>query len=212
MRKCTVLAALLLSTVVASSLADTVLYDFEVGGVFNNQGWSSYGTATTDSGQTNDASVGSFARFHSFNMALGSWGIGDKSPKSSATYGFGDLNPYAGISADVKLTVQDPPTSLTTVEMLLAIGYMEWTSFHTMTSDYQTISASFADLIPQSSATEPITAAQLASPDLQIKFVIRRGTDTGKGVLRYDHITAWVPEPAALSLLALVGLTGLRRR
>jgi len=192
---------------------ETVLYEFEVDGAYNGQGWGSFGVPTTDSGMTTDASVGDYARFHSFNMALGSWGIVDRSPSSSdASWGFGDLSGYDGIAADVKMTQLDPPTGIDTIELLLAIGYAEWTSFHPLTSEYQTISAKFDELIPQSSATDPITPEQLADPSLQIKLVLRRGEDTGHAVLRYDHIVAFIPEPASLTLLALAGLVGLRRR
>lgn len=189
------------------------LFDFEVGGSSNGQGWGSFGVPTTDSGATTQHTTGDYGRFHAFNMGLGSWGIVDRSPTASdATYGFGDLSGYIGISADVKLTLNSPATAVDTVELLLAIGSDEWASFHTLTTDFQTISADFADLIPQSTATDPITLAQLADPDLQIKLVIRRGDDVGRGALRYDNIQAYVPEPGALVMLVSVGLLALRRR
>lgn len=213
MMKKHVFAAMAVLAVSAFALGDTVLYEFESGGAYSAQGWFSFGVPTTDSGQTTQASVGTYARYHSFNMNLGGWGIGDRSPSASdATYGFGDLNPYVGISADVKYTLGSPPTAIDTIELLLAIGDAEWTSFHTITTTYQTISADFASLIPQGTATLPITSADLADPSLQIKLVMRRGADTGRGVLRYDHIVAYVPEPGALGLLALAGVAGLRRR
>jgi len=218
MKKYAGVAALVLSLGAFAAWGDiieTVLYEFETGDppAYSAQGWFSFGVPTTDSGSTNQAAVGGYARFHSFNMNLGGWGIGDRSPSSSdPTWGFGDLNPYVGISAYVKLTLGNPPTTIDTIELMLAIGDAEWTSFHTLTSEYQQISARFVDLIPQGTATEPITSAQLADPNLQIKLVMRRGSDTGRGVLRYDHICAWVPEPGALTLLAMVGLMGLRRR
>lgn len=211
-----VAAALAASLLVAASQAEefTVLYEFEVEGASNAQGWGSFGPNTTDSGATTQSSVGTYGRFHSFSSALLGWGIVSRSPVASdPTWGFGDLNPYLGISADVKLTYGTPPTALNTFELMLAIGDAEWTSFHTMTGTYQTFMASFDELIPQGTAVAPITAAELADPNLQIKLVVRRGTEeAGKGALRYDHVCAWVPEPSALALLAVAGLFGLRRR
>lgn len=211
-----IVAVLLAVGVLAAhaDLIETVLYEFESAGAYSAQGWSAYGTGTTDSGSTTSAYVGTYARFHAFNMgATGvTWGVGDKSPlRSNATYGFPDLNAFLGLSAAVKLTPGSPATEISTVELLLAIGTDEWASVEPLTTSYERVEARFTDLIPQGTALAPITAAQLADPNLQIKFVLRKGSDVGKGTLRYDHICAWTPEPGSL-LLLVVGLAGLRRR
>lgn len=208
------LVGLMVSFGLMTATAQTVLlYDFEVGGSSNGQGWGSFGVPTTDSGPTTQSTNGDYGRYHAFNMGLGSWGIVSRSPGAGdPTWGFGDLSGYIGFSADVKLDLSTPPTAVDTVELLLSIGSDEWVSFHTLTSDFQTISANFADLVPQSTATDPITSAQLADPDLSIKLVMRRGGDAGRGTLRYDNIRAIIPEPGSLVLLASLGVLVLRRR
>jgi hypothetical protein len=181
-----------------------VLFDFQNGA----QGWGSFGPLTTDSGPLPDGSVGQ-GRFHSMDFALPGWGIVDVSPVV-------DLTLYTGMGVDARLrNVPGYPDFGGTPEMefMIAIGYAEWFQRVTLTNSYQTFSVDFVDLMPNYYASvAPYFGAlpALNSPGLQIKLVMRHGTNTGVAEMDYDQVTG-IPEPATLALVAL-GLVSLGRR
>jgi hypothetical protein len=166
------------------TLPETVLYDFTAG----DQGWTSFGIYTTDSGLTPSGSVGQ-GRFHiaDFDVPTSGFGIGDKSP-------FVDLSAYAGMMVDVRMVdvPGEPPfNGVREFEFKLAIGETEFSKTFTATTDYQTYSLRFAELYPSPAPW------QLSDPGLVIKLVVKKGTNTGKVRLDYDQVTVYskVPSP-----------------
>lgn len=159
-----------------------ILFDFESG----SQNWVSFGNGTVSSGLS-AGSVGQ-GRFHKADF-------GDP----AMTYGFGDrsangvnMSAYTGMGIDARLTSYDPLDPFVgdpQIEFMLSIGYLEWASNLTLTDTFQTFAVDFADLVPQSSATQPVTQAQLSDPGLRIKLIMRKASNTGKVMLEYDQVT-----------------------
>lgn len=210
-------AAMLVVGAAGQARAD-VLFDFE-GSV---QSWFRFGPGTLDWGPSvGDGVGGSDAIRYITSLDETIWGGAVRSPNLGTVPI--DLSQYTAFSADVQLSVDglDPayPGPGPNVELMLQLpGYFEWAKSVSLPADgnYYNISSTFADLTPQNVATEPITAAQLADPNLQIRVLLRNlnrepGAPTGKIRLRVDNVMA-VPEPTSAALLALGGLALLRRR
>jgi hypothetical protein len=158
------------------------LFDFESG----DQGWFSFGNGTTASGITPTGSSGQ-GRFHTadFDDPTMTWGMGDKSANGV------DMSPYTGMSIDARLTspdAQDPFVGSPVLEFMLSIGYLEWAEEFTLTESYQTLSVDFANLVPQGTATQPVTPAQLGDPGMRIKLIMRKAGKSGKAKLEYDEV------------------------
>ncbi|MBN1513477.1 MAG: PEP-CTERM sorting domain-containing protein [Phycisphaerae bacterium] len=208
--------AMLLVGTVGVARAD-LLYGFE-GGV---QSWGRFGNGTLDFGAAPGLGSVGDGIYYVLNLQPQWWGGAVKSPAQS-TMGY-DMSQYTGFSADVQLSVDglDPafPGPGPQVELMLRLpGYLEWAKIETLPLDgsWHTISSDFADLVPQSSATDPITQAQLQNPSLEIRVLLRdlhQGdpVPSGKVRMRVDQIAAF-PEPASLALLALGALVLVRRR
>jgi hypothetical protein len=113
------------------------------------------------------------------------WGMGDKSANGV------DMSPYTGMSIDARLTspdAQDPFVGSPVLEFMLSIGYLEWAEEFTLTESYQTLSVDFANLVPQGTATQPVTPAQLGDPGMRIKLIMRKAGKSGKAKLEYDEV------------------------
>jgi hypothetical protein len=195
----------------SASAADT-LYDFETGA----QGWFSFGGITTDSGNEVPGSDGTtVGRFHTGDFSLGGFGMGDASPTGI------DLTPYIGLSIDMFWDVPDnltggqvPFSGTPETELMLAIGYAEWSTTVPLTGGYETYSVDFVDLTPNYYASiAPYFGAlpSLDDPGLKIQLITRNSIGTGVGTLHYDQILGIVPEPAA-GLLVVLGGVALTRR
>lgn len=160
------------------------LFDFEDG----DQGWFSFGFGTIDSGLLpTGGSGGSQARFHKadFDDPTMTFGFGDISPTVN-------MSPYTGMSIDMRLVEFDssaPFSGMPTVEFGLSIGAAEWRSNQSLTDTYQTFSVDFVDLVPDGLyATQPITQAQLSHPNLAVKLIMRKASNSGKVELDYDQV------------------------
>ena len=165
-----------------AALADAVLYDFENGA----QGWTSAGPITTDSGALADGAVGQ-GRYHTGDFSLSGWGMVDVSPTVN-------LSAYTGLRVAARFhTVTGYPAFSGTpvLRIGLGIGDAEWLADVTLTGAYYIYSFNFTELIPDGVyATAPITTEQLADPNLQNKFVMPKGSNTGVGQFDYDQVTA----------------------
>ncbi|HRX84861.1 MAG TPA: hypothetical protein P5572_07575 [Phycisphaerae bacterium] len=164
--------------------ADT-LFDFESG----SQGWFAFGNGTLASGVDAGGSSGQ-GRYHTadFDDPTMTYGFGDRSSNGV------DLTAYSAMSIDARLTNPDPADPFIgtpQIEFMLSIGYLEWAKVFTLTDSYQTLAVNFADLVPQSSANQPVTAAQLGDPGMRIKLVMRKNSNTGKVRLEYDEVKAY---------------------
>lgn len=213
---CVAAAAMLVVGQVRTAQAD-VLYDFE-GGV---QSWFRFGPGTLDFGPAPGQGSSGDGIFYVTSLDETIYGGAVKSPDLQ-TDGY-DMSDYTGFSADVQLSVDglDPqyPGPGPNVELMFQLpGYLEWAAIESIPLDgsWNTISSDFADLIPQNTATLPITPAQLADPSLEIRVLLRNinrdpGDPSGKVRMRVDQVTAF-PEPSSLALFALAGLALLRRR
>jgi len=209
--------ALLAIGAVGTARADVVLYDFEGG----TDLWWRFGGGTLDFGaDPGNGSVGD-GIYYVTSLDETLWGGAVRSPDlGDAGY---DMSMFTGFRADVQLSVDglDPayPGPGPQVELMFQLpGYYEWAAHVDLPLDgtWHTISANFADLIPQNVATDPITPAELARPDLEIRVLLRNlnrdpGAVAGKVRMRVDEVAAF-PEPASLSLLALGGAVLVRRR
>jgi len=208
-----------------------LLFDFEG----STQQWFRFGGGTLDfglaSGQgTHGAGPDAISYVTNLDETLfgGAVRSGNQSTWATApgfawAPGVSSMADYTAFKADVQLSVDglSPvyPGPGPNVELMLSLpGYMEYATSVSIPADgsYHTISSGFANLTPQNAATLPITAAQLADPNLQIRVVLRNlnrdpGAPSGKIRLRVDNVQA-VPEPTSLALLALGGLAALRRR
>lgn len=225
-------AAMLVAGVAQSAHAD-LLFDFE-GSV---QQWSRFGGGTLDFGRAigeGSHGVGPDGISYVTNIDYTLWGGAVRSGNQStwgAVPGFAwqpghtTLADYTSFSADVQLSVDglDPayPGPGPSVELMLSLpGYLEFAKSVSLPVDgaYHTISANFADLIPQNAATMPITSAQLANAGLQIRVLLRNnnrteGDPSGKIRMRVDNVQAYyVPEPVSGLLLAMGGAVVLLRR
>jgi len=179
----------------AFSPAD-VLFDFE-GSV---QNWWRFGAGTVNFGLA--AGLGSTGDgvYYITSLDPSLWGGAVKSPDLPSA-GI-DLSQYSGFSADVQLSTDglSPvyPGPGPQVELMLQLpGYLEWAALFDIPADgqYRTIAANFADLIPQNTATLPITEAQLQDPSLEIRVLLRNlnrdaGDPTGQVRLRVDTVRA----------------------
>ena len=182
----------------------TVLFDFESGA----QGWGSYGPLDTGSGPI-AGSVGQ-GRYHTADFSATGWGIVEVSPVVN-------LSEYTGMSVDARLrNVPTYPDFSGTPEMefMIVVGYAEWTTKVTLTSEYQTFAVDFVALTPNyyaSIAPYYGSLPALNNPALKIQLVMRKGDKAGTGELDYDQVSG-TPEPASLALAALGLLAVLRRR
>lgn len=164
-----------------------VRFDFESG----SQGWFSFGEGTTGSGLLptgGSAGAGPQGRYHraDFDAGTMTYGFGDASPIGQ------DLADYVGMSIDMRLRnydTSDPFVGTPSVEFMLAIDTQEWAESFTLTDAYQTCTVDFASLVPQGSATQPITAAQLSDANLRFKLIMRKGTNHGQVELDYDEVS-----------------------
>ena len=169
---------------VARALRESeLLFDFESGA----QGWSSFGVGTISSGITAEGSIGN-GRFHTINFSDAgmTWGAGDKSPDGV------DLSAYSGMSIDARLTSYDlanPFVGTPIMEFMLSIGYMEWAEEVTLSENYQRFAVDFADLVPQGTATQPVTHSQLSNPGMRVKLIMRKAGKSGKAKLEYDQFS-----------------------
>lgn len=162
-----------------------VLFDFESG----DQGWFSFGAGSFGSGLSATGSSGQ-GRFHSanFNDPTMTYGFGDKSADGV------NLSAYTGMSVDARLTSPDPANPFVgtpVVEFMLSIGYLEWAQEFNLTDAYQTLAVDFADLVPQGTATQPVTQAQLSNAGMRIKLVMRKSGNSGKVKLEYDQVKGY---------------------
>ncbi|MCB9850188.1 MAG: PEP-CTERM sorting domain-containing protein [Phycisphaerales bacterium] len=203
-------AALLL---VPATNAAVPIYDFESGA----QGWFSFGTPTTDSGNELGGSAGTLlGRYHTGDFDLGGWGMGDASPTGV------DLSSYTGLSIDMYYDVppdlqgaQVPFNGTWETELMIAIGYAEWSTSFPLTNSYDTYSVDFVDLTPNYYANiAPYFGGlpNLNDPGLKIQLITRSSIGTGTGRLHYDQISGIVPEPASLALLGLGAFALIQRR
>ncbi len=213
--------AMLLLGAVGTARAD-LLFGFEGGA----QGWNAFGGGTLDSGLapgkgTEGANLTAFYYITNLNQSF--WGGAIRSPNQSDWAGGQRLSDYTGFSADVQLSIDglDPvyPGPGPNVELMLVLpGYLEYAKIVSLPPDgnYYTITADFADLVPQNAATQPITEAQLGADNLQVRVLLRNlnrepGAPSGKIRMRVDNIQV-IPEPASLMLLGLGALALVRRR
>jgi len=214
------IAAVALLAVGAGQAQATVLFDFE-GDPPGVDGWYRFGGGTLDFGHAPGLGSSGDGIFYVTDINETLWGGAVKSPDLPSV-GI-DLSTYTGFSADVQLSVDglDPqyPGPGPQVELMLNLpGYLEWAAITVLPLDgsWQTISEDFANLTPQSAATDPITLEQLQNPSLEIRVILRNlnrdpGDPYGKVRMRMDTVTAF-PEPTSLALLGLGGLALLRRR
>jgi len=204
------MAALLLVT---TTQAADVLYDFESG----DQGWFSFGTPTTDSGNELGGSDGTLiGRYHTGDFDLGGWGMGDASPTGV------DLSSYSGMSVDMYWDVpsdlqgaQVPFSGTWETELMIAIGYAEWSTSLPLTNAYETYAVDFVDLTPNYYANiAPYFGSlpNLNDPGLKIQLITRSSIGSGTGRLHYDQIMGIVPEPATAAMLGLGALALIQRR
>lgn len=162
-------------------VAAAVLFDFETG----NQGWSSFGNGTISSGLTTGSS--GQGRFHRANF-----------DDPTMTYGFGDrcadgidMSAFSGMGIDARVVSYDaaaPFVGTPELEFMLSIGYLEWAKKVILSDTYQTYTASFDELVPQGTATTPVSPAQLSDPGLRIKLIMRKAGKSGKVSLEYDNV------------------------
>jgi hypothetical protein len=163
-----------------------VLFDFESG----SQGWFSFGTGTTGNGLLptgGSGGAGPQGRYHraDFDAAGMTYGVGDASAIGQ------NMSAYTGMSIDMRLrnhNPSDPFVGSPVVEFMLSINTQEWAKQFTLTDTYQTCAVNFADLVPQNTATLPITAAQLQDPNLCIKLIMRKASNHGQVELDYDQV------------------------
>ncbi len=164
--------------------ADTVLFAFTGG----NDGWSSVGPLTTDSGTQTYGVVGE-GRSHVANFDLPGWGIADYSPAVDLTGSTG-LRVFARLRQILNFPMFSGDA---TFKYGLAIGDAEWMATGTLTMAYQPFSADFSALVPEGTATDPITLAQLSDPNLVIKLQVPKGNNSGVAALDYDQVSALGP-------------------
>ncbi len=208
--------AMLAICAVGETRADDVLFDFEGG----TDAWWRFGGGTLDFGAAPGEGTVGDGIFYVTSLDETLWGGAVKSPDLP---GAGvDMTQYTGFTMDVQLSTDglDPvyPGPGPQIELMLQLpGYLEWAALYTAPDeDYHTYQADYATMIPQSSATDPITPAQLADPSLEIRVVLRNlnrdpGDVSGKLRMRIDQVIG-IPEPTSLGLLGLGGLALLRRR
>ena len=169
-----------------AAVTPIVRFDFESG----SQGWFAFGEGSTGNGLLatgGSGGAGPQGRYHraDFDAAAMTYGFGDASPIGQ------NLAAYAGMAIDMRLrnyNPADPFVGTPSVEFMLAIDTQEWAKAFTLTDTYQTCSVDFASLVPQGSATQPITAAQLSAASLRFKLIMRKGTNHGQVELDYDQI------------------------
>ena len=165
----------------AIAAADTVLFDFADG----SQGWGAFGPITTDSGVDPDSAIGQ-GRYHVGDFDLAGWGMVAVSPAV-------DMSPYTGLRLFARL--RDVPgytpfSGSPDVRFGLGIGDAEWLADATLTDAFGLLESTFDGLTPDGEfATAPITPAELADPNLQIKLVMLKGINAGVGELDYDQVT-----------------------
>ena len=164
---------------------NTVLFDFESG----NQGWGSFGTIGTDSGELPiGGSIGQ-GRFHSGDFSQpdegNNFGIVDVSPAGQ------DLSSFLGLSVDALFKdVLGQPAFVGVKELDIIVETPSGEEFFapkaTMTDEYQTFSVAFDDFLSGTTSLPP-TATQLS--DVAIKLVVFNTNGTGTAELNYDQIT-----------------------
>ena len=232
MKTCAALVAVVAWASIAAA-ADSLPFDFESG---SNEGWGGFGAITVNSGvlPAPRGAGGTTGHYHKANFqdGVGFGMVSVSSQASSFPWGH-DLTGFTGMSVDARFVSvtgtgnppaggpddleagQVPFTSTNPVEVEFALGIypgQEWAKKFTLTSSYQTFQVDFVDLVPQYYSTAPITAAQLASPDLEIKLIIRNAPDrVGVGRLDFDNVQG-TPEPTALALMGVGAAAILARR
>lgn len=185
-----------------------LLYDFETPdqhrenspGSSTPPGWGSFGSITTDRGETSDASVGEAARFHAGDFDLpadlpGNWGIVDVSDRFSPYRK--DFSNYTGISLDMKFKSNGDLPYEGPIEVVVGLGFMvpgvgedeslqAYSDPITLTENYETYDVFFADL--------PFvqTGALLANDLANNAFIKIRFTNViesfGRGAFYYDEV------------------------
>ena len=165
----------------------TVLFDFQTG----DQGWGSFGSITTTSGELPvGGSVGQ-GRYHVGDYSLpdaGNFGIVDVSQPSQ------DLSAFDGLSVDAlfrDVSGQSPFVGAKELDIIVAtgLGPTEEEFFapkQTMSNTFQTFSVMF-DEFQSSIDSLPPTPADLS--DVTIKLVVLNSNGTGVAELVYDQVT-----------------------
>ncbi len=169
---------------ISTGQCQTVLFDFET-----EQGWGSFGTITTDSGEYFEGSSG-FGRFHTGDFSLDDldpdnplfWGIVDVSPVGV------DLSSYLGFTVDARFGSIPGFFPEYSGEKFLDIGIeVAGTEYFadpvTMTDSYQTFSVRFADMMP----------ASVDRSSSRIKLRVLSSFGMGLGKFDYDEVIALDP-------------------
>lgn len=230
---CTAVLAVAAFVPIASA-ADSLPYDFESA---TNEGWGAFGAITVNGGvlPAPRGAGGTTGKYHKSNFQPGvGFGMVSVSSQAQAFPWGHDLTQFTGMAVDARFVSVDgtgnPPaggpddleagqvpfTSTNPVTVEFALGIypgQEWAKEFVITDQYQTFQVDFVDLVPQYYSTAPITPAQLAAPNLEIRLIIRNAADrVGVGRLDFDNVRG-VPEPGALALLgAATAMAVLRRR
>ncbi len=176
---CRSMALITLLAFINAAHGQTVLFDFE-----SDQGWGSFGTITTDSGENFEGSSG-FGRYHTGDFSLDDvdpdnplyWGIVDVSPLGV------DLSPFVGFTVDARFGPVPGFFPEYTGDKILDIGIevagIEYFADPvTMTDTYETFSVRFSDMMP----------ASVDRSSARIKLRVLSSYGMGLGKFDYDEI------------------------